>query len=131
MFDIREFLFQVLAQDFKRIDLNIKTIPQPLVSMNNKIYDTIRFAREYQSPTDRQFKEADLRRFQVELFFKPFFEKLLTKDFIWDHVISSPTKLQPSEAEEFSILVNEVGNQLSHIFTKVVSRDSAIWQPNI
>lgn len=96
--------------------------------MNNKIYDMIRFARDYQSPTDRQFKEADLRRFQVELFFKPFFEKLLTKDFIWDHIISSEAKLQPSEAEEFSILVNEVGNQLSHMFTKVASLDAAKWQ---
>lgn len=79
----------------------------------------IRFTRNYQSSTDRQFKEADLRRFQVEIFFKPFFEKLLTKDFIWDHIISSPTKLQPSQIEEFSILVNDVENNLSHLFAKV------------
>jgi hypothetical protein len=87
--------------------------------MNNRIYDMIRFARTYSSPTDRQFKEADLRRFQVELFFKPFFEKLLTKDYIWEHTISMPPKLQPAEAEEFSMLVNDVANHISHMFSKV------------
>ena len=91
--------------------------------MNARIYNMVRFAREYKSSTDREFKEAELKRFLVELFFKPLFEKLLTRDAIWDNTLSASIKkelLQPTDIEEFSILANEVSNQLSHLFSKVL-----------
>lgn len=77
----------------------------------------IRNAKEYKSPEDRKTFTKLLKAFIVELFFNNLFEKMLTKDSVWESVVED----KKSGASEAVVgLISEVINILNLVFQKVV-----------
>lgn len=112
---ILEKFLMILESDFKRIDLNLRIIPIPLVHLNSKIAQEIRDSKSHSNAEDKKAFSSLLKSFIVEVFFGLFFENLPKKDDIWDEIVED--KRQGMNKAVIG-LITEVINVMSTVFQK-------------
>jgi hypothetical protein len=105
----------LVETDFKRIDLNLKIVPVPLVHLNNCIAQQIRDSKTYNNIDDKKSFAGNLKSFIVEIFFSSFFENLPKKDEVWDLIVEDKSN---GMTEAMIGLITEVINVFSSVFQK-------------
>ena len=112
---ILDKFLMILESDFKRIDLNLRIVPIPLVHLNSKIAQDIRDSKSHSNAEDKKAFSSLLKSFIVEVFFGLFFENLPKKDDIWDEIVEDKRN---GMNEAVLGLITEVINVMSTVFEK-------------
>src|SRR3990167_6189480 len=112
---ILDKFLMILETDFKRIDLNLKIVPIPLVHLNSRIAQEIKEMQSDTKADDKKGYASSVKSFIVETFFSSFFENLPKKDEIWDDVVEDKRN---GMNEAVLGLINEVINVMSTVFQK-------------